>query len=85
MSDTSKGMMTIRYVNGNENRFEFTRVDDTMNVATRIKEVLSANQIMLELEDRVLIIPLQNVQSIEVSPPPEKMPPNVIKNVRLIS
>lgn len=85
MSDTSKGMMTIRYVNGNENRFEFTRVDDTMNVATRIKEVLSANQIMLELEDRVLIIPLQNDQIIEVSPSLEKLPPNVMRNVRLVS
>jgi hypothetical protein len=47
--------------------------------------MLKANQILLELEDRFLIIPLQNVLSIEISPPPVKFPKNTVKDVRLIS
>jgi len=48
-------------------------------------EMLKANQILLELEGGFLIIPLQNVLSIEVSPLPVKLPQNTLTDVRLIS
>ena len=84
MNDETKGILTVRYVNGNEEKFEYTRMEDTLNIASQVQEFLKGNQILLELEDRFLIIPLQNVQSIEVSPPPAKLPSNALKNVRLI-
>lgn len=84
MNKEAMGCMVIRYVNGNEQRFEFERQEDALNVASQIKEVLSADQLMLELEDRLLVIPFQNVQYIEVAPSPDKLPSNAIRNVRLI-
>jgi hypothetical protein len=84
MNEGTMGCMVIRYVNGNEQRFEFERQEDALNIASRIKEVLSADQLMLELEDKILIIPFQNVEYIEVAPTPEKLPSNTIRNVRLI-
>jgi len=84
MNDEAKGILTIRYVNGNEEKFEYTPMEDTLNIASQVQEFLKGNQILLELEDRFLIIPLQNIQSIEVSPPPGKLPSNVLKNVRVI-
>lgn len=88
MSDENRGIMTIRYVNGTEQKFEYARLkddSDILSAASRIQDMLKANQILLELENRFLIIPLQNVLSIEVSPPPVKVPQNTVKNVRLIS
>lgn len=82
MKDATKGNLTVRYVNGKEEKFEFTREEDALNIASRIKDALSANQIILELEDRVLIIPFQSIQSIEISPLPTKLPPNTLRNVR---
>ncbi len=85
MNDGAKGTLTIRYMNGTEQKFEYTRTEDALNVASRIQEVLKGNQVLLELEDRFLIIPMSNIQSIEVSPPPAKLPPNTLRNVRLIA
>ncbi len=85
MNDGAKGILTIRYMNGTEQKFEYTRTEDALNVASRIQDVLKGNQLLLELEDRFLIIPMSNIQSIEVSPPPAKLPPNTLRNVRLIA
>ncbi len=84
MSDQDKGTLTIQYVNGKVQKFEYERQEDTYNVATKIQEVAKANFLFLELVDKALIIPFQNIQNIEISPPPVKMPPNTLKNVRLI-
>ncbi len=88
MSDENRGIMTIRYVNGTEQKYEYARFkddSDILSAASRIHDMLKANQILLELEGRFLIIPLQNVLSIEISPPPVKFPKNTVKDVRLIS
>ncbi|UCB48194.1 MAG: hypothetical protein JSW56_13735 [Deltaproteobacteria bacterium] len=84
MNQGTMGCMVIRYINGNEQRFEFERQEEALNIASQIKDLLSANQLMLELEDRLLVIPFQNVEYIEVAPSPEKLPSNAIRNVRLI-
>ena len=85
MNKSKKGYLNIRYANGTKQKFEYIREEDTMNIASNIREALNANQLLLELGDRVLIIPFQNIQSIEISPPPGKLPPIAIKNVRFIS
>ena len=84
MNDGAKGILTILYVNGTEQKFEYTRAEDVLNLTTRMQEILKADQIMIELEDRLLIIPFQNIQLITTSPPPPKLPPNALRNVRLI-
>ena len=85
MNDEARSVLTIRYTNGNEQKFELDREEDTLNIASRIQEVLNANQLLLDLGESVLIVPYQNIQSIEVSPPPPHLPSNAIRNVRLIS
>ena len=85
MNKEAMRCMVIRYINGNEQRFEFERQEDALNIASQVKEVLSADQLMLDLEDRLMIIPFQNVEHIEVAPSPDKLPSNAIRNVRLIT
>ena len=84
MKEETKAEVTILYTNGTKQKFEFPRQEDTYNIAARIHEALKANQILLELEDRVLVIPFQNIQSLEIKPPPAKLPPNAIRNVRIV-
>ncbi len=84
MGDEVKAVLTVRYVDGSEEKFEFSRRADDLSSAGRIQEALSANQILLELEDRVLIIPFQNVRAVEISPAPSKLPGIALKNVRPI-
>jgi len=84
MDEGKKGFLTIRYANGRKQKFEYMPEEDRVNIASNIREALNANQLLLDMGDRVLIIPFQNIQSIEISPPPGKLPPIAIKNVRFI-
>ena len=84
MNNQDKGILTIQYVNGTVQKFEYTRQEDTYNIATQIQEMTKANFLFIELADKALVIPFQNIQNIEISPPPAKMPPNTLQNVRLI-
>lgn len=61
MNDEAKGILTIKYNNGNVQKFEYARTEDALNVVSRMQEVLKANQVLLELEDRFMIIPMQNI------------------------
>jgi hypothetical protein len=84
MVDKTRSTLTIRFVNGSEQRFEFARLEDSLSVAQRIQDALSANQLLLELEDSLLVVPFQNILTVEVSPPPPKVRGNVLRNVRLV-
>lgn len=84
MSDETR-TLTIRYANGNVEKFQFEpQSKETYNLAAQIQEILNANQIVLDLGDSMKIIPLSQVQSAEISPVPDKLPGIAIKNVRSI-
>jgi hypothetical protein len=84
MIDKTKGTLTIRFIDGSEQKFEFTRLEESSSIAQRIQDALSANQLLLELEDRLMVVPFQNILTVEVSPPPPKVRGHVLRNVRLV-
>ena len=77
--------MVVRYVDGEEDWFVFSRPEDIPNPITRIEEALNASMIILELENRVLLIPMHRVARIEVSPRPDKLPSYALRNVRVMT
>ncbi len=80
-----KAVLTIHYIDGAEQKFEFTRHPDrTANVAGQLHEALKENYLLIALEDRVLIIMLHQVRMAEISPPPQKLPANAVRNARLL-
>ena len=89
MNEKTKGILTIYFVDGSEQKFEYTRVgaqdEYKYSIAGIIQEALSQNQLLLELEDRVLIIPFQSIKTIELSPPPPKLPGYALKDVRYLA
>ncbi len=85
MSDEAKVTLTIRYVDGSQQRFEGIREKDEVNMASRIQNALNASQLLLVLEDKLLVIPFHNIQNIEVSPAPPRLPANAVRNVRLVT
>jgi len=85
MEENNKYTLTIKYLNGNEEKFEFLPQIDQVNMVSRLTKILDSNQIILELEDKIVLIPIPTVQTIEISPLPPKLPDTVIRNVRLLS
>ena len=77
-----KGVLSVYYTNGKVQWFEFTRAEDTANIGSRIQEITKSNQLILDLEDKTLIIPFASIQYIEISPPLQKLPLTAIKEIR---
>ncbi|WP_413167527.1 hypothetical protein ACL6C3_12705 [Capilliphycus salinus ALCB114379] len=78
--------LTIRYINGQSDCFEFdSPQEEKARLASYIERVLSSKELMLELGDRLLVIPMENVQIIELSPVPLKLPDTVIRHVRQVN
>jgi hypothetical protein len=46
---------------------------------------LTADPIILELADKLVVIPVHNIQSIEISPIPTKLPEGVLHPMREIN
>lgn len=84
MSEEVIVRMTVKFINGSEENYEFLRqFTDEFNVAKNIQEALEAKHLIIDLQTKVQIIPIHNIQSIEISPPPLKLPPNTIKEASL--
>ena len=85
MSDETRVVMIIKFVNGTEQKFEFPRQsNDTFTAGAQIQDALSKNSILVELEDKVLVFPFQSILSLEISPSPLKLPKGTIKNAIII-
>ena len=85
MSEKTIVTMKVKFVNGDEEHYEFRRqVEDEIQLTKRLQEALEAKFLLIELENKVQIIPFNNVLSIEVSPPPVKFPPICIKGASLV-
>ena len=84
MAEVRTGYLKVRFNDGTVQRYEYARAEEKTGVAERIREMLATGTLLLELPDpkRLLVIPFQNIQSIEVVPPPPEMPGVVIQVVR---
>ena len=82
MVDGIARTLIIRYTDGTEQLFTFpNQAADPFTLGERVQEVLSGRHLLLEVEGRLVVIPYENVKTMEISPPPEKLPPSVIRNV----
>ena len=83
MDSSNSAVLTIRYLNGTEKKYEITTSerDDLATMGSRLRDALDARHLTLDLDDRLLIIPFENVQEIELTPVPPRLPGYVVKNV----
>jgi hypothetical protein len=52
-----------------------------LQMASRVKAMMEASMVALELEDRLVMLPMSNIRMIEVSPSPNKLPDTVLRQV----
>ena len=81
MSVTESRYMKVRFTNGTERSFAFEplveKIDPTM-LLSHIHKALDSRRLILQTEDTLIIIPFDNVESIEVSPTMGKGIPEAI-------
>lgn len=85
MSDKTTVRMTVKYINGDEEHYQFKRqITDEIQINIKLQEALESKFLMIELENKMQFIPFNNIASIEVSPPPAKLPHNCIVGAKLV-
>lgn len=84
MGNTNTAHLKICYMDGTEQQFESAQAEEIQSLSSRIQEVLKLNQVIIEADDRLVVIPMHNLKTIEISPVPKKLPNFAICNAQLI-
>lgn len=88
MAEEEKYTLVVHYLNGAEDKFEFTTKEDAkLNVAAQMQKILASDTLIIDIKDRTLMIPKQSIRSIELTPGvnARKLPENALRNVRKIT
>ena len=57
---------------------------DATLIAMNVRKALDANKIVVEADGQLLVIPLQNVKYVGVSPAPASLPREVLQNAQIV-
>ena len=81
MAEKTVRYCVIRFTDGTSLKFKFVgeEVTDVSDAASRLKNILDARTLALELDGQLMIIPMSNIRAIEVVPSFEKLPDRFIK------
>ncbi len=70
----------ITFNNGEKRSFAFEpRQIDPATLASSFQKFFDQGYINLEMDDRVIVIPMTSVQSFEIAPKPDASLPNAVK------
>lgn len=58
--------------------------DDANIIAMNVRKALDQDKLALEVDGDMIIIPMENIKYIQVSPAPTDLPQNVLKNAHFI-
>ena len=78
-----KNMLIVRLTDRTTFKFAFPDQADPVKLAARVEKLLESNNLTVEVDGRLLIIPAHNILSVEVSPAPSKLPDNTIRGASL--
>ena len=81
MNDDNKRFCNINFLDGESMRFTYepAHPDEYRSMSLAIEEMSKSNKLIFNIDDRLVIVPINNVRSIEISPSPTNLPITVIK------
>ena len=84
MQNQSEITISITLLSGDPIVFELEANEDRQRTAgARIEHSMNANYLGVELDGKLVIIPTNNIQKVEISPAPTAMISNVVKGAKL--
>lgn len=85
MSDPLEVTVKVNLVHGEQLTFTLEPDEKQLrNAGSNIENTMKSNYVGVQLEDRLVLIPAQNIATIEISPAPRLLIQHVIKGARLV-
>ena len=79
-----KRFLTIHFNDGSKLSVTFPQQTDDFNqIASRVQKALDANQLAIEIDGELFVIPMNNIKYLQVNPAPRKLPDTVIRSASL--
>ena len=86
MQNPSDITFSVHLISGDPIVFNIDATQDRQrNAGARIEQGMNANYIGVELDGKLIIIPTNNIQKIEISPAPTALISHVVKDAKSVS
>ena len=83
---TTKNFLTIHFTGDSKLSMTFPQqTDDSHQIAAKVQKALDANQLAIEVDGEMFVIPMNNIKYLQVNPAPRKLPDTVIGSASLRS
>ena len=76
--------LVVHFNDGTKMAFEFPRQADLHAVSAKLDEVVRYDQLTVEADGTLILIPLSSVKYAQLVPAPKALPGTVIKGARLV-
>ena len=76
--------LTVHFTDSTKLSFIFPQQADESVMAEKVKEILSREQLAIEADDSLFVIPMSNVKYVQAYPAPGKLPERVIQGATLV-
>ncbi|MGW8228316.1 MAG: hypothetical protein ACWGOW_05410 [Gammaproteobacteria bacterium] len=80
MAEKQVYKITIHFTNGKQKSYAFRQQDEDSNVTRNIEKFQEADQLLIMLKDRMVWIPFNNIERLELFPAPKAWPRTTIHN-----
>jgi hypothetical protein len=78
---SAKRFLTIHFIDGSNLSVTFPQQsDDFHQIASRVQKALDANQLAIEIDGELFVLPMSNIKYLQVNPAPKVLPDTVIRN-----
>lgn len=82
----SETHLTITFTDGTIHTYVVTEPQgEESQMVSRLRHIMESHTLMLEVDNRLLVLPMQNIRSIEVNPTLPKLPDTAIRHLRPLS
>lgn len=75
--------LVIHFNDATKLSFIFPRQADDHSIAEKIKQILGGQQLVIEADDSLFVVPQTSIKYVQSYPAPERLPDNVIRGATL--
>jgi hypothetical protein len=87
MTDANRpSQITIMFTDGTVQAYALSAPPgDETQMVSRLKHIMEANCLMLEVDNKLLMFPMQNIRCIEIEPSLPKLPDTALKHLTALN